>query len=762
MDLYFYRMNKKFRKLSLYTLVLILFITLVGSYFLKNTRFNYDFESFFPVNDPSLQYYLSYRDKFESDNDFLFITIINKQGIFTSNFLKKLQNATHEISNIKNIIQVQSPTNISWVVFSPLGPIEIPYLHVLQDSLYAQDSARIYQDPKLIGTFFSKDAKAVSLLIKHTEFLSKNKSDSLLNIMEKTVEKYAFDKVYFAGRIHGQYHYLKKIQQETILFMSLSFVLVLLFLIWVFKKLLVVIIPIVVVVLTLLWVFIGMAVFQHGIDVISVLLPTILFVVGISDSVHFFSRYLDVYRKNKDSLTSIKLTIKDVGKATFLTSLTTAVGFLTLLTVSIRPIKEFGIITAIGVVLAFILTYAIVPPAVYLLNTRLLFKEAKQNNTWNTVLSWLFLYIVRNPKKILWVTLGVILISVYGIFKINVENFLLEDISDKDPLKEGYIYQEKNFSGARPFEMGVEIISDSIQIWDFQTMKSLEKVHEYLIDSFGVHMLISPLSIIQALNQSSHNGNIQYYQLPDSLHDYEKTVKTIQKYQKSLPLKGLISKDKKTMRITGKMPDYGAKSCLQKEKKLQEFIKSLQIEGIEFHYTGMGSLIDKNNLYLVKNMLWGLLISFVIISMIMMMLFKSPNIIIVSLIPNIIPLLMIGAVMGYFNIHLNVASSIIFTIAFSICVDDTIHFLTKYNLELNKSKHPLFALKNTFLHTGKAIIITSLILSGGFLLLIFSSFQSVYNVGLLISITLFFAVLADLFLLPVLLLWGRGKNKKNH
>jgi predicted RND superfamily exporter protein len=149
-------------------------------------------------------------------------------------------------------------------------------------------------------------------------------------------------------------------------------------------------------------------------------------------------------------------------------------------------------------------------------------------------------------------------------------------------------------------------------------------------------------------------------------------------------------------------------------------------------------------------MFQGLAIAFGIVALIAGLLYKSLRVILITLIPNIIPLIMVAAVMGYFGISLKLSTSIVFTIAFGIAVDDTLHFISKLKLELDKGKPLLFALRRTFLSTGKAIIVTSMILSGGFLILLLSSFGGTFYTGLLISLTLLFALVIDLTLLPVL------------
>ena len=158
----------------------------------------------------------------------------------------------------------------------------------------------------------------------------------------------------------------------------------------------------------------------------------------------------------------------------------------------------------------------------------------------------------------------------------------------------------------------------------------------------------------------------------------------------------------------------------------------------------------------------GLAISFAVVALIAGLLFKSVRMVIITLIPNIIPLMMVAGIMGMFGITLKLSTSIVFTIAFGIAVDDTIHFTSKLKLELNKGKSLLYALKRTYLSTGKAIIVTSIILSGGFLILILSSFGGTFFTGLLISLTLIFALIIDLTLLPtfIVLFFKRAGKKR--
>jgi predicted RND superfamily exporter protein len=179
---------------------------------------------------------------------------------------------------------------------------------------------------------------------------------------------------------------------------------------------------------------------------------------------------------------------------------------------------------------------------------------------------------------------------------------------------------------------------------------------------------------------------------------------------------------------------------------------TLKEHNASISFTGMGYMIDRNNYLLAGNLMWGLVLAFLVVAALMGVIFKSLRMVLITLIPNIIPLLIVGGFMGLANIDLKVSTSIIFTVAFGIAVDDTIHYISKLKIELDKGRTLIYALKRTGISTGRAIVMTSLILISGFIALIYSDFASTYYIGLLLSLTLIAAVLSDLFLLPVLLL----------
>jgi predicted RND superfamily exporter protein len=258
---------------------------------------------------------------------------------------------------------------------------------------------------------------------------------------------------------------------------------------------------------------------------------------------------------------------------------------------------------------------------------------------------------------------------------------------------------------------------------------------------------------MKTANQIYHQGRIEYYHLPETPKESSQIAKRLQQYADDIQLNKLIDTSQTKAHISGKIPDWGSDVVHQKNEALEVFIEKVLGESqLEYRVTGTAHLMDLNNSFLAENVLKGLVIAIVIIGILFGWLLQSFRMIFLALIPNVLPLLIVAGIMGFAGIDLKISTAIIFIVAFGIAVDDSIHFLSRFRREICHHK-VAEAVRLTYLTTGKAIIVTSLILAVGFLTLCSSDFLGTFYIGLLIAITLLVALLADLLLLPVLLVW---------
>jgi len=749
-------MNKKVARWALFAVILI---SIFLGYFIKDLRFNYVFEDFFPVDDPDLAYYQKFKQMFNNDNDYLLIGVINESGVFEKEFLTNLDSLTQTLNTVDNVTHVNSLTNVERPAITPLGLFKIPLVHVNDPSRYSQDSLRIFQNRLLVESLISDDSKATAILLKHDFLQSKEGADKLVNDVTSIVSKFSFDKVYIAGKTYAQGVFIEKMKVELAIFLSASILLVIGFLAFAYRSWWGVLVPLLVVMLATVWILGTMGLTGKTLDILMVLLPTIMFVVGMSDVVHIMTKYIEQLRLGFSKEEAIKTTFREVGLATFLTSLTTSIGFLTLLTASIAPIQEFGVYTALGVFMAFIVAFALLPSCLVFLKKPKVSEKVVNRSAWFGTLSKSFLLVLKHGKLVIATNLILTAIAVFGVTQIVINTYLIEDLPQDAPLKQAFLFFDRNFGGSRPFEVTAEV-KNGHDIFDPEVLKEIDNVESYLRNDFEAGNVVSPVTMIKGLNQAINGGVTSKYKLPETAKDWNKVNRYLKRADsRELSFK-LITSDKQTGRISMRVGDIGSNLSLQRTEDLKEFIRTeTDTSLVSFVVTGTSNLIDKNNEYLSRNMFQGLAIAFAVVALIAGVMFKSLRMILITLIPNIIPLLLVAGIMGLAGVTLKLSTSIIFTIAFGIAVDDTIHFISKLKIELSKGKPLLYALKRTYLSTGKAITVTSLILSGGFLTLLLSSFGGTFYTGLLISLTLIFALVIDLTLLPVLVLYFYKNSK---
>lgn len=752
------KLNQK--KLSYAVISFVIAFSVLCGIKIKDLQFNYDFEAFFPNEDSELERYHTHRDRFEWDNEFVLLGLENKKGIFKKQFLQQVDSLTKDLKEIRYVNKVLSPTNIRNVSLSGLAPVQNRLIHIEDESLYAEDSAAIYRTPELIGSFFPADAKSISIFIKTDEGLSKTKCDSLAKNIRAAFSKYHFDDVHFVGRIVAQAVYLENLQSEFKYFLIISFCVIVVFLWLSFRSTYGIVVPITIVIVSIFWTLGIMAMVGQPLDIMTVMLPVMIFIAGMSDVVHFFSKYFEELGKGTARDKIFPLILKEVGFPTFLTLITTVVGFLSLLFSSIVPIRDFGIFTSVGIVIAFILTYTLLPALLYFFTPKKLVEVHGHDNKAYNVMRRILFWIFRSQKTIIALSVLIAVISIVGVYKIKVNNILLEDLSDKVRIKQDFMFFDQHYSGVRPLELAITIKSKDKTVWDYDIMQQLNGLDEFLKQEYKAGFMYSPAMVTKTIYRALNDLPPDSANFPGR-EDYEDVKKQLLSNKKNKDIRRIITPDGKYARINGKITDIGSIVVNRQNARLQEYINS-HINGndIDVQITGAAHLIDRNNEYMVSNMTQGFLFSIVVIALLTYFLHRSWRMVIVFILPNVLPLLIIAGIMGYAGIELKAATSLVFSIAFGVATDDTIHFISRLKIELAYGKSLVYAFKRTYFETGKPIVLTTFILIGGFMSLMISNFQSTFYFGFLICITIVIALVADLFLLPVLLFWILGKKKK--
>ena len=744
-----------YRRKSKIVLLIVFFITAVQLYFLKDIQFDYDLRKFFPTHSEETDFFMDYSEKYEWDDDFVLLGLYNKAGIFNQSFLQKVDTLTKQLKRTENVESVLSPTTINILRKTPFttGVVTRPYITIDQPEKYPKDSARIYKRPELVDRLFAKDGKSIALLIRQTPDLTIEKCDALSQKIDNLADGLNFDEIHYAGKCFSQTAYINLVRREVGLFVGASLLMIIFFL-WIsYKKLWSVWMPLLVIIITVIWTLGTMAWMGEPINFISNIIPTILMIIGISNVIHLFTKYRLLIRKGQEKLDALHTAVREVGFATIFTSFTTILSFLTLTICNIEPLAKLGIYAALGLLIAFILTYSLFPAMLILYQPAQNLAPEKMKEFWQPLLLSLYNWVLKYPKPILLSTGLIILGSVYGTSFLKINNHIAQDLKSLDPQRIATGFFEEKFSGTRQYELGIRLKDDSKSIFDLEVLKELEKLEGYMEKTLDNNYWFSPVSLIKLSNQIDHGGNRKYYKLPTSQRKVDKLKKEILKNIERSTFPKVFTKDEKEARLSGKIADIGSYVARQKNQDIRNFVKTnLATNLLDIKITGTIHLNDLIGYEIAFNVLHGLLFCLAFVFVLIAYMFKSIRMSLIAVVANVLPLLMIAGIMGFMGVDIKITTAVIFIISFGIAVDDSIHFLSKLKLELDKGKTMMEAVKNTYLTTGKAIIVTSLILSGGFLTLALSNFTGTYHIGLFTSLCLVFAVLADLVLLPVLLI----------
>lgn len=721
---------------------LLVVITAVLGWNLQYLAFDFEFEKFFPKDHPESLAYIKHTEQFGYDNDYMHIIIERKAGLFDADFLKRASLFEQALAKIEDVKNVYSPLSLQHVIKSPTGIVIFPLIHSEKPTVYQlnQDSLRIFGNP-FYRSAFSNDGTSISIYLNHAHFGDQARSEKLLGSIHDQASKYDIKNIRLVGKLSAAGVFISYIQNDFGKFLIGSLILSFALLLLIFRNFKSALLPFLISLLSIVWLFGLIGLLGYKINLLSSLLPPILFFVSMSDAVHLMNALKKSSDKTKEN--KLKDSLRIVWTPTLLTSVTTAIGFLSLIWINTEPVQLLGLFAAMGILIAFVITFTF----------GLLVASITEYSAKKTLLDipegWLQ-FIVKK-KKLVIVTVFLIVASlVPGINRLKINSFLLDDLPKDSQVRMDFEFADAQLGGSKPYEIRVEVVDTSLNIWDKEVMDEVVKIEEYLLNRYPIAKVQSPATIVKYLNMVNNGGLNQNYLYPTSKRSYDQTMRLKNRIDPKR-LDKLVTADSKVGRLIGFFPELGSyETGVRNEEMLKHLSGSINRDIINYQITGTTYLIDKSHELLSFNLLKGLFTAILIIGIILGVYFRSWKLLIISLIPNIIPLIMVAGVLGWLGISLKMTTSIIFTIAFGIAVDDTIHMMSFYlkNKELDATER----MKSTFKHAGSAMLITSIIMSAGFSLYLFSSFGATFYLGLFVSLSLIIALIIDLTILPLLLI----------
>ncbi len=750
----------KYRKL--FILIFLLYTIFMGLKGLE-VEYNYDFSQTVPDSDEEMIYYKSFKETFGEDGN-VFAIGLKDSSIFLFNNFISYNDFVHKVEKINGVkgvlglskLQILQKNNenknFNFVdLFDPLPRSQFEY-----DSIIQIIKAEKFYEGKILN-----DEGALTLLITIDKKILNSKSRnslmmSLINSGEEFVNNTGI-KLHYAGLPYSRYVLAESVKKELTYLLILSVVVLGIILFIFFRSIDTVIVPLLIIGIVVTWVFGSLALLGYKITLLTGLLPPIIVVIGIPNCIYMLNYYhfsLEKYNNKTDAIVNV---IKTIGLITLITNLTTAVGFFVLSTTDIKILTEFGIVAGVNVLATFIVSIFLLP-SIYLALPK---PKPKQINYLNykfinSLIGLFKNFSFNHSKGVFFISAIIISISFYGLSKIRSVSFLVDDVPAESSLMQDLKFFESNFSGVMPLEIVVDTkMKRGIQ--NLNLLKKVDSFEKFLAEKDYVSSPVSLVTFIKAARQAYYNNNPAFYSLPNN-RDKNFILRYVSDgYQENISSdnlsKSFVDSTGQKMRISLNIADLGS-------FKLDSVVNNVfrpEIEKIfsdsksEVNMTGTTLIFIKGINFLVENLLQSMILAFFIISIIMSFLFKNFKMVIVSLIPNIIPLIIAGGIMGFFNIPLKPSSALVFSIVFGISVDYSIHFLAKFKNELiNNNLND--SIINTINQTGRSMIFTSFILFFGFIIFAFSNFGGTIVLGVLTSIILFVAMVTNLTLLPSIIL----------
>ncbi|MEX0273503.1 MAG: RND family transporter [Flavobacteriaceae bacterium] len=509
-----------------------------------------------------------------------------------------------------------------------------------------------------------------------------------------------------------------------------------------------------VVIIGVMWALGILGLFQYEITILTALIPPLIIVIGIPNCIFLINKYQQEVKKHGNQAKSLQRVISKVGNATLMTNVTTAVGFATFIILDSDLLKEFGIVASINILCIFLLSLLIIP-TIYSFMPVPKYKHLKHlNKKWiDRFVNWMERVVRHHRIAVYIVSIVVLVLSIIGIYQIQITGSRIEDLPKDAKFFQDIRFFEKEFKGIMP----VEVVIDAKRKNGILKLATLKRMDRLATEIEGMPELSKPVSVVNLVKyskQAFYNGLPKYYQLPTSQESNFIMDMARKSSENGQLLESFVDSLGQTARMTTFMRDVKTPRMEELEKTLLTSIaKIFPSERYNVYMTGKALLFLKGTKYLIKNLLLSLALAIGLISIFMAYLFRSFRMIIISLVPNILPLVITAGLMGFFGVPIKPSTILVFSIAFGISVDDTIHFLAKYRQELMANRwHIKKSVYNALRETGVSMFYTSIVLFFGFSVFTISSFGGTQALGALVSATLLFAMLSNLILLPSLLL----------
>ena len=726
-----------------------------------------------PSSDPVQQQFEELQSSFAHSSTSLVIGIIDSSLYRIDNFLRfrKLGESLLQIEGVEQVLSLSNAPrllkNTKKKKFE-LRPFFSPFptTQAELDSLLLLFGKQRFYESQLID---STSGATIMLLSLNKQVFESRKQHRLIEDIfskGKTFSQYTGIRPYYGGLTYLRHMTTKVVSKEIHLFIVLSVLLTLGIFYLIFRSWRTLFPCVLLIVMMCASVFGLMGLLSYKISIVSALIPPIIVIVSMTNCVYFTNKYHQSYMIHKDKRQAIRQMVTHIGQISFITNLTTAIGFIVLLWVRVPALQEFGLVTGVCIMITFVMTMLLLPPLFSFLpapktrHTRHL--ASTQMQSLLRCMSWI---VYKHKAIVLGVGVAFVFIFSYGATLLETNTYIKNTVSSDKESMENLAFFEEYFGGLMPLDVVVDTKKKK-GIYKRETQLHLNELDQYLSTLDDSSEPLSLSRLLKGARQAYYSDDPRFYSFPNS-RDYAMIMRympsSIQK-ENSI-YRSLVDSTEQKTRVSLFVKDLGSKALYALSTRIEQQIDSIfsSQQDINVYLTGATQPFIRGNQFLVKNLFLTLLQAFVLIALSIALLFRRLSMTWAMLLVNLIPLLIVAGTMGFIGISLSYSTALIFSISYGIAVDNSIHFFAKYRMALRNHGNSMLAIRETITQIGSSMIYTALVLLAGFTIFAFSSFDGIYKLGYLTSLTLSLALLSNLLLFPSILLYidqKRAPKKK--
>ena len=723
---------------------------------------SYELAKMLPSDDSLSVQYAGFKKRFGEDGNVLVIGTINPDvfKLKAFNAWYDLGNDLRKIDGIEAVVSLTRTLNLvkndslRQFGFNPVVK-QRPATQAEVDSIRnILSTLKFYE-----GFVYNSKTKACLMAITLDKKKLNDKSRiALVNEIRTIADRYGVKEgiqLHYSGLPYIRTVTTQKVKNELYIFIILSIFISAFILFLFFRSVKVVLSSLIVVAISIIWVLGTTAIFHFKITILTGVIPSLIVIIAIENCIYILNKYHWEYRSHGNKIKALSRVVQRIGFASLMTNAATAIGFAAFILVSNQMLREFGVITSLNIMLEYMLCITLLPIIFSYIDP----PDAKHlkhlDNVFFGKMLKKIIYLINFRRPAIYMIAGaLILIGAFGISLMKTSGKVVDDLKHDDPIYVDLKFFEHNFGGVMPFEISIDTKKKN-GVMRLSTVEKIDELQQAIMAHPEFSRPLSTAELMKFAKQAYFNGNPERYELPNN---QEKNF-ILSYFPKKIAgrtnvLRSFVDSTKQYTRISFQMADVGTKEMNRLVAEIRPRVDSIfNPQDYNVQITGNSVVYARGTEFLIQHLFESVAIAIVMISLLMALLFSSARMIVVSMVPNIIPLLTTAAIMGFAGIPIKPSTIIVFSIALGISVDNAIQYLSRYRHELKMLNGDIKGAAIGALHeAGFSMIYTSIVLVLGFSVFIVSGFGGTQALGILISATLFIAMFFNMMVLPSLLL----------